>query len=303
MTNHAGGYFRYLFGNIILKGSILCKTGLHIGGSSDTIEIGGIDSFVVRNPLTREPYIPGSSMKGKLRSIVEKIVTKAGKPLFAERHGGGKDEKVWRHECDDFADAAECPLCRIFGATGNTQKKSENENYPAAVNLRDCPLLDPDKLKDEDGVVIFEAKMENALDRLTSAAHPRCIERVPAGAVFDFEMIYRVEAYGNKNNGSAPVFSDTVRVQEDLSNLFSAMGILEYDGLGGNISRGYGGIRFNFFSLTGLDARGNSLVNIPNKDPENHVLRPSAMVKSVPAFIQAFAGQCNDGDSHETRET
>ena len=64
-----------------LSGKIEVKTGLHIGGSSDTVQIGGIDSSVIKNPLSNEPYIPGSSIKGKMRSLVEWKLDKMGKKL------------------------------------------------------------------------------------------------------------------------------------------------------------------------------------------------------------------------------
>ncbi|NCC71344.1 hypothetical protein EOM09_07225, partial [bacterium] len=51
----------------ILKGEIILRTGLHIGGISGT-KIGGVDSPVIKDPVGM-PYIPGSSLKGKFRSI------------------------------------------------------------------------------------------------------------------------------------------------------------------------------------------------------------------------------------------
>lgn len=57
--------------NYIIKGEIVCKTGLHIGGSNDNIDIGGTDTVVIRDSVTDLPFIPGSSLKGKLRSLLE----------------------------------------------------------------------------------------------------------------------------------------------------------------------------------------------------------------------------------------
>ncbi|OQY10104.1 MAG: type III-A CRISPR-associated RAMP protein Csm3 [Desulfobacteraceae bacterium 4572_187] len=303
MAKQAGNHFKYLFGNIILNCIMDCKTGLHIGGSSDTIEIGGIDSLVVRNPLTHEPYIPGSSMKGKLRSIVEKIVTKNNNPLFAERPGGDKGKKVWRHECDDFDEAVGCPLCRIFGATGYTANNSDNNNYPSIINVRDSALANPEELKDDDDVMIFEAKTENALDRLTSAAHPRCIERVPAGAKFNLEIVYRVEEYGEKGNFGKLAFTGAKKLEEDLSNLLNAMAILEYDGLGGHISRGYGKVEFNFRHLTGCNAKGNEIAKIENPDTEKKLLSPHEVSRGISNFATSFVGGCNNGETDEISET
>ncbi|QTA91973.1 type III-A CRISPR-associated RAMP protein Csm3 [Desulfonema magnum] len=293
-----GTHFRYLFGNVFFRGKIVCKSGLHIGGSSDVLEIGGIDSFVIRNPVTNEPYIPGSSLKGKLRSTVEKIVTVDGVPLMANRKSD-KDGKVWRHECDDFTNAKDCPLCRIFGASG---KESKNNNYPTALLFRDGKLANPEKLKDE-GMPIFEAKTENTLDRLTSAAHPRTIERVPAGAEFDFEMVYRVEMLGKVGEDTAeklksPVFPN---LQEDISNILKAMSILEHDGLGGNISRGYGQIQFDIDFIKGLRSDGSEIVKIEKPEPEEPV-KVGQGIQLLPDFAKGFADNYKNGGRNETRQ-
>ena len=236
-----GHSIRFLHGHIVISGVITCRSGLLIGGADDTLEIGGIDKSVIRNPLTGEPYIPGSSLKGKLRSITEKIVKDTnGNPFRANRSGDGGQRKVWRHECDDYNDAKACQLCRIFGATGNDNL----DNYPGALLVRDSTLCNIEKLTQDD-LPITETKMENAIDRLTSAASLRTFERVPAGAKFKFELIYRVETLEPKGipaNGNVTV--DSVRVEEDITNLLAAMDILEKDGLGGNISRGYGRVEF-----------------------------------------------------------
>ena len=257
MSLQNGKTVRFLHGHIIISGVISCHSGIFIGGADDTLQIGGIDKSIIRNPLTDEPYIPGSSLKGKLRSITEKIVTDAANnPLRANRHGGDRDKKVWRHECDDFNAAKKCPLCRIFGATGSGT--DENNNYPGALLVRDSSLFNPEGLL-EDGLHITETKMENAIDRLTSAAHPRTFERVPAGAEFEFEMIYRIETLepdATPEKGNLSV--DSARVKEDVTNLLTAMDILEKDGIGGNISRGYGRIEFYVQNFQGFDLQNNT---------------------------------------------
>lgn len=242
MALQNGKTVKTLHGHIIISGVIHCKTGLHIGGSSETIEIGGIDKPIMRNPLTNEPYIPGSSLKGKLRSIVEIINSKP-----SNRHGGDKDNKIWRHECEGFLQAKDCVVCRIFGATG---KVKDNDNFTGALLVRDANLHNKSKLE-RDGLPVIEAKMENALDRLTSAATPRTFERVPAGAEFSFELVYKVESIDLEGKVQTV---DTNKTNEDIRNLLNAMEILEKDGLGGNISRGYGRVEFiiNEFKATDI---------------------------------------------------
>ena len=252
MSLQDGNTIRFLHGHVVISGTILCKSGLFIGGPDDTLQIGGIDKSVIRNPLTGEPYIPGSSLKGKLRSITEKIVSPH---LAAKRSGGDRDRKVWRHECDDFGDAKDCELCRMFGSTGSS---SRYNNYPGALLVRDSSLYNKDHLI-QDGFPITETKMENAIDRLTSAAHPRTFERVPADAEFDFELIYRVETLapdGIPSNGTVTIDPD--RANTDINNLLTSMLVLEKDGLGGNISRGYGRIEFKVREFQGYDVRGKT---------------------------------------------
>jgi CRISPR-associated protein Csm3 len=285
-----GQWYRFLLGNVIISGIIDCKTGLHIGGSSDSLEIGGIDSVVIRNPLNHEPYIPGSSLKGKLRSIVEKTVSVQGRPLIAQRDGGDTNKKVWRHECDDFTQALACPLCRIFGSTG---KASQYNNFPALIRVRDGHLANPEEMEDE-GMPIFEAKMENALDRLTSAAHPRCIERVPAGAKFTFEIVYQVEKFGNNTEEDFESrnlsLAEQRSLNDDLTNLFNAMTILEYDGLGGNVSRGSGGIKFNISQIRGV--KSDSTVSATVGIPDDQWISPETAGQHMEAFVNDYIQGC-----------
>lgn len=217
-----------LLGKILIGGNIICETGLHIGGSKDNLDIGGIDAPVMRDPVTRKPYIPGSSLKGKLRSLFERKENKR-----FNRHGG---QDVWRHECTDST----CKVCRVFGATA---KEKEEKNLPARVIVRDCHLTEEslNKLKQIDtGLQYTEWKFENSLDRVTAAANPRQLERVPKGAEFKFEIVYNVETE-NQNE-----------ISEDLTNILETLSLLEDDFLGGHGSRGYGRVRFD---IKGFAAR------------------------------------------------
>ena len=111
----------------------------------------------------------------------------------------------------------------------------------------------------QNGLPVTEIKMENAIDRLTAAAHPRTFERVPAGAEFEFELVYRVETLepdSESMNGNVTV--DSNRVKADITNLLNAMAILEKDGLGGNISRGYGSVEFKVETFHGYDTKNNN---------------------------------------------
>ena len=215
-----------LQGKVILGGTVNCVTGLHIGASKDNLDIGGLDAPVLRDPLTREPYIPGSSLKGKLRSLLERRLAMT----YNKDSGLG----VYRHECVD----PDCRVCRLYGAAGGR----EGSNIPARLIVRDSLLTSNsrDRLKDIDtGLQYTEWKFENALDRITAAANPRQLERVPAGAEFSFELVYNVEA------------TDHHQTREDLNNLLETLRLLEDDFLGGHGSRGYGKVRFALSELCG----------------------------------------------------
>lgn len=211
---------RNLLGKIIISGTLECLTGLHIGASKENMEIGAIDSPVVRDPVTRQPYIPGSSLKGKMRALLEKALG-----IIDRRNIGTGNNPVEVHVCNDAAKAVDCKLCRIFGSTG----KDGGKNFPARLIVRDLYLTEDSvtKLSDIDtGLQYTEWKFENAIDRVTSAANPRQIERVPKGAEFGFELIYNVE--------------DKSHIDEDLKNIKLALELLQHDALGGHGSRGYG---------------------------------------------------------------
>ena len=214
---------------VVLEGEMKVLTGLHVGSAAAGLQIGSIDAPVVRDPVSRYPYIPGSSLKGKLRSLVE-----ASKGLQPNREGG---RDIKRHECDDRADALDCPVCRVFGSTG---KESGNKNHPARLIVSGDLLLTEDSEKKleavDTGLMYTEWKFENTLDRITSAAMPRQIERIPAGAVFGFRLIYdeREEAERPEDDF----------LNEDIRNLLTALRLLEDDALGGHGSRGYGRVKF-----------------------------------------------------------
>ncbi|MEJ5227390.1 type III-A CRISPR-associated RAMP protein Csm3 [Thermodesulfovibrio sp.] len=228
-----------LLGKIQITGIIECLTGLHIGASNENVEIGAIDAPVVRDPITREPYIPGSSLKGKMRSLLEKalaaelgIVGKTNR-----RNIGTRNNEVWVHVCEKAEDALKCPICRLFGSTG----KEGGKNFPARLIVRDAHLTKEsvEKLSEIDtGLQYTEWKFENAIDRVTSAANPRQLERVPKGAEFEFELIYNVE--------------ETTTLEKDIKNIRLALELIKLDALGGHGSRGYGKVDIKIENIKGI---------------------------------------------------
>jgi CRISPR-associated protein Csm3 len=209
-----------------ISGIIYCVSGLRIGGSKDTIEIGGMDNPIIRNPLDRFPYIPGSSLKGKIRSLLEWEIE--GKL--------GKDGNV--HQFKDCNDN-KCPICRIFGVTDDEVKFG-----PGRAIFRDGHVTkkSEEKLKElqlKRGLLYVEEKTETAIDRLKGKAKDgslRQYERVPAGTEFSFCIDYRV--FDINDNGQTD--------NENFNWLLHGLWLLQQDALGSSGSRGYGQIRFGY---------------------------------------------------------
>ncbi len=228
MLDHKTDNNAKFIGNLIIRGKFKCLTGLHIGGSKEKLEIGGVDSPVVRDPRTRYPYVPGSSLKGKLRSLLEYAlgaVPASGEP------------------------SNELDIVRLFGIgvdeKEEASKKPDHDLYkvgPSRLVVRDChPTEDTTKWwKKLDSELLYtEYKSENGINRITSAANPRFIERVVKDSEFDVQLVYTVydvDGTGNYAPG----------VQADLENLRMGLLLLEHNFLGKSGSRGYGRIIFRF---------------------------------------------------------
>lgn len=249
---------------LILKGKFIfsCQiellTGLHIGSGGQSLEIGGIDNPVIKDPLGK-PYIPGSSLKGKMRTLMEFYHGKieAGKIVSVVRK---KENVVRMHMCDD----EDCKVCNLFGRNHGSHEVlntlesdviQDNNNQliskqdfskniiPTRLIVRDAYLVNEsitEEMRESLETEYTEAKSENSIDRITSAANPRVTERIPAGARFSAEFI--VNQYEiTKEKTEKTEESDGI---EYLKELITAMRLLENDYLGGSGSRGYGRIAF-----------------------------------------------------------
>lgn len=214
-----------LHGRILITGTIKAVTGLHIGTSEGAISIGGVDNVIVRDPLTQRPYIPGSSLKGKMRSLLEKS---DGRPQ--NRRIG----QATIHTCETRDDYAACDVCHIYGVPGELDFAE-----PTRLVVRDVPL-GPESVealnKAKTDLPYSEVKWEVAIDRITSAAVPRQMERAPAGSEFrDFELVFTL--YES---------ADAAR----FGRLLDSMSLLEDDYLGGSGTRGSGKIAFKQMTVT-----------------------------------------------------
>jgi CRISPR-associated protein Csm3 len=238
---------RRLIGKILIKGKIVLKTGLHIGGSQESMQIGGVDLPVIRDSGNNLPYIPGSSLKGKLRSTVEKFGyrVKNGKNerLTSNRNiGGAYRNQVFVHCCEDVKYALNCDVCRVFGSSGDDKvmpRDQKAENWPALLTVRDAQL---DETLLGATPYFTEVKIETGIDRTSMSANPRRVERVLPENRFDFEMIYSVESIAL--GGQSSLSFNDASVKKDLNNLLTSMELIQNEGLGGYTSRGYGKIEF-----------------------------------------------------------
>lgn len=209
---------------LLIAGQLEAVTGLLIGGTNASMNIGGVDKQVIRNPVTNEPYIPGSSLKGKMRSLLELRDGTIGSQRMGAVSNGPTDNQEHR-------------AARLFG---NAARKQDQTQRPSRLVVRDAYLSlkqsighlekDKDEFFKQTDLPFTEIKTEVVIDRITSRAMPRQMERVPAGAKFDFEMVLNIFEGDNE--------------KELIEDLFSAMQLLQNDYLGASGSRGYGQIRF-----------------------------------------------------------
>jgi CRISPR-associated protein Csm3 len=241
-----------LKGTVVIKYRLRLKTGLHIGGAKDAFEIGGIDNPVIK--LSAElnlgdriipkgaPYIPGSSLKGKIRSLLEwsirepkglKGEVKTSVEYMYEKANGD------RQKAGKPCDCGTCSICKIFGVSNvktleiiaeedinklpGPPRVEFSEAYPTEESIN--------TLKQQLGEGLYtELKMENVLNRITSESmNLRTNERVPAGVEFEGEITFDI--YSEED-------------LELLSKLLQGLLQLENTYLGGSGSRGYGRIKF-----------------------------------------------------------
>ena len=213
-----------------ITATLVLKTGLHIGAGDTEMRIGGTDNPVVKNPLDGQPYIPGSSLKGKIRSLLEwklGLVMASNEKPFSFQHLGKVSN---REEAENFL--------RLFG--GAPDKDMENlasKIGPTRLAFWDCQLnrewLNTIRQRN---LLATEAKSENSINRIAGVAdNPRFTERVIAGAEFDFRLSLKV-----------------IDSEDLLPLLKKGLKLLETDSLGGSGSRGYGKVEFRNLALDGV---------------------------------------------------
>jgi CRISPR-associated protein Csm3 len=219
---------------IVVKAELETLSGLHIGGSDVGLKIGGADKVVVKDPRTGRPYIPGSTLKGKIRCLLEKAgfcCPSEGGPFQARYHDRGDRGKPKWGSCQ----CGKCLVCQLFGVAAEKAGGESNIRAAGRLIFRDAQLSEDSAREMENwrylSAPYVEAKTEVSIDRVTSAANPRNFERVPAGA--RFELVVVIDIFdGDPEN-------------DYLDLLRQGFELLQNDYLGGQGSRGYGWVRID----------------------------------------------------------
>lgn len=205
--------------HIEVSATMMVQSGLRIGAGGSSLEIGGLDNPILRHPITRQPYVPGSSLKGKLRSLLE---------VNKFRIGNFLEPRATSGPCG----CGGCVVCRLFGC-GDVRNASE----PTRLIFRDCLMLESSIKELEpllsEGVFYSEVKAEVTMDRTSGKvgqAGPRSMDRIAAGTRLGVSVTIRV-LEGDKED----------EMKEALAH---ALRLLEAEGLGGSVSRGYGQVKF-----------------------------------------------------------
>ncbi len=238
MSAHTAQTELKLIGKLIFEGEMRCETGLHVGAGKGSLEIGGADNPVVKDAHGR-PYVPGSTLRGRIRALLEQATGMAvpSELVFISKRKG---QEVRIHQSDRPDDE----ICILFGRSPGRMEKVGGGDIessfatPARLSVFDAPLVPEsitaqmrENLDDE----LTEVKSENAIDRITSQANPRTLERVPAGARFRVRLVL-----------------DVLCAEDSVLPALVVQGLrlLEDDALGGGGSRGNGCVRFDNLKLT-----------------------------------------------------
>ncbi|NJL27235.1 MAG: CRISPR-associated RAMP protein [Thermoanaerobaculia bacterium] len=232
MSSTAISTFERLKDRYRLSGQLLAATGLRVGGG-DRSQHAATQSPIIRDALGR-PFIPGSSLKGVLRSGLESLLRgldherlKACDP-FEDRCTEALEEKAKKTsrapELDEVVEKL-CTACALFGSP----------LLAGRVFVRDLAL-------EENGTVTTEIRDGVGINRDLRTAQAKVkydLEVVPVGSRFSLEMIVE-----NPNLGQ-------------LGLVLEALAMLDRGELlvGGLTSRGLGRVRVEGLKLEHTNAR------------------------------------------------
>jgi len=204
------------YAKIEITGTIEVVTGMHIGAGDGFAAIGAVDKTVVRDPYTGLPMIPGTSLKGKLRTLLARQI-------------GFDSHHFARTPNDDDA-----RIRRVFGDT--------KDYMTARLIVRDSVLANPDYLLNHGAATLTEVKFENTINRVTAVANPRQMERVIPGSHFKLALVYEI---GYSDRSDEPKLPTAEEVADDFLTITEGLRLLQLDYLGGSGTRGYGQVKFS----------------------------------------------------------
>lgn len=221
-----------LLKKIIIKGTIETKTGLLIGSSNSSLAIGDIDKFVIRDPISNYPYIPGSSLKGKMRSLLELA-------YGLVKDNGSKGGKQLKYTVSDSGVTS-----ILFGNAQGTENQRPSRIIVRDAKLSESGIKKLNTIKTD--APFTEIKTEVTIDRITSVASPRTFERVPAGVEFDFDIVLNIFDKDEEFKDTDGKVYDEKRL---IREIFASLKLLQNDYLGGSGSRGYGQVKFHIKNI------------------------------------------------------
>jgi len=277
-----------LLGKVVISSEMVALTGIRVGAAASGLDIGGVDQPVLRDPITNQPYIPGSSLKGKLRSLLTRAHGLLPQQLVQ------RPVEVWLHWCTDEADYRNCPVCATFGQFPSGPRGARYDFVtPTRLIVRDARLA-PELQVTEDGATTrrpwkevdtdlpySEVKVEVALDVVTAASNPRQMERVPPGAIFDTELLYSVY---RSDDGTIEPQTEKRRLRE----VITAMRLLEDDYLGSSGTRGYGKVKFQKLKVVW---RPLEFYRDPKGHPEQVLWQGDDLQKLLEAYDESVAAK------------
>lgn len=201
-----------MYGKLKITADIHVLTGMHIGGSNVFSAIGAVDAPVIKDTKTQLPIIPGSTLKGKLRTLMTR--SRSNSYVLNE----------WSKDPVEVA--------RLFGTSQGS--KQDSKQLLARLQFCDC-FLKKDNAEMLKEIGTTEIKFENNINRMSGVANPRQIERVIRGTIFEFCLVYELMS--------------EQELKEDFHNLADGLKLLQVDYLGGHGTRGYGKVKFSNFSV------------------------------------------------------
>src|ERR1700722_18070149 len=130
-----------LIGKLLLEGELHCETGLHVGAGKGSLEIGSSDNPVIKDAFGR-PYIPGSSLRGRLRALLEQssgLAVPSELVYLSKRRG----QEVRIHQSERPDDE----VCLLFGRNPGRMERVAGDSTessaatPARLTVYDAPLI------------------------------------------------------------------------------------------------------------------------------------------------------------------